>query len=495
MEPQLIWGNVKISLNDLPEEAWDYIVGGDEGQSDLRKYYKAVAWLNRGVKIRANHLTRVPFSIYKGETEIDTSEDWQNKLQFTKDLKRLLWITEAGLTLSGKCYWRISRGAFGGRGIPMELHNMMASTITPIYNTEGRDESLPFGALLYFERDIGQGGIQHLDVDDVVYFWAPDDSVEIGPPQDYPALASLQAAGVLHAVANFANMFFERGAIKVTLLTTKGHVVEAERSRLKTWWNRIRGNAWASEVMNADQVEAVPIGEGLESLDNTELTKEQREDIATALGVPHSMLFSNAANYATSVQDKQNFYEDTIIPECELIQEVVNEQLLGDLGYRLVFDPQAMAIFQEDEEQRAQAFANYIAAGIKPSIIGEMLGLDLPDGVEYSELDEKYERSLEMGDMLAEQGGFGGREDEEEDDEDEEEMNQPRNMMEIDLDKWHRRSLNRIKSGKAVCDRPFESEHIPAVILGAIEGALQAAQTAEDIDAVFSDPWIKAGYP
>jgi hypothetical protein len=279
-------------------------------------------------------------------------------------------------------------------------------------------------------------------------------------------------------VGDFATMFFERGAIKVTLLTTKGMVVEAERNRLKLWWDRIRGNAWATEIVNADAVEAVPVGEGLESLDNKEFTKEQREDISTALGVPHSMLFSNAANYATSQQDKLNFYEDTIIPECSLIAGIMNEQLLEPLGYRLAFDPQELAIFQEDEEQRSSAFYNYVASGIRPSIAGEVLGIELPDGVDYAALDEKYEKSLEMQDQLT-QAQPGDASD------DITQGNNPRQqeekgLVQIDLEKWERKALKRIQKGfDPSCT--FESEYIPLITVAAIEGALESTTNKPEL--------------
>lgn len=280
--------------------------------------------------------------------------------------------------MNGREYQFVERRALSGRGVASGLRHMVASSITPTIGEDG---------VQGFIRSIN-GRREMLQTEQVLYFWYPDDSVEIGEPHDWPALAALCAAGVLYSVSNFAGSFFDKGAIKVTLLTTKGNVVEAERSRLKAWWDRIRGKAWAAEIVNADAVEPVIIGEGLESLSNTELTKEQREDVATALGVPHSMLFSNAATYATSVQDKQNFYEDTIIPEANFIAGAFNEQLLEPLGYRIMFDPQELAIFQEDEEQRSTSFMHYVTAGLRPSIAGEMLGLALPDGVDYSALDK-----------------------------------------------------------------------------------------------------------
>lgn len=483
-------GNVKIKIDDLPDEAWEFIVGGDGGAPDLRKYFKSVAWLNRGVKLRKNHVAAMPFKIYKGDTIYDESGDYQNKVMFLPNIKGFLGMVEQGLTMNGREYQFIQRTAMLGRGVASGLRHMVASSVTPKYN-DRIDEGV-YGELVGFKRKT-KAGVEELDLNQVLYFWYQDDSVEIGPPTDWPALAALQAAGVLHAVNDFATMFFERGAIKVTLLTTKGNVVPATREALKTWWNRIRGNSWAAEIVNADQVEVVPVGEGLESLANTELTKDQREDIATALGVPHSMLFSNAANYATSQQDKMNFYEDTIIPECTFIEGVVNEQLFEPLGLRLAFDPQELAIFQEDEEQRSSAFFNYVASTIRPSIAGEVLGMEMPEGIEYSALDEKWEIDLKLAEKMAtapdkESTYTAGNAIAEGTN-----PRQPEKGLSIDLEKWERKALKRIQRGNdPACG--FDSEYIPAIMLGAIEGALETTTNNPAlVKAVFADVWM--GYP
>ena len=84
-----LWGNManilydghkKTSINNLPEEAWEYLRG--EGQDDgLKKLQKSVPWLYRGMNIRAQSVASVPFALYKGETEYDVSDDWQNKIE------------------------------------------------------------------------------------------------------------------------------------------------------------------------------------------------------------------------------------------------------------------------------------------------------------------------------------------------------------------------------------------------------------------------------
>jgi hypothetical protein len=146
-------------------------------------------------------------------------------------------------------------------------------------------------------------------------------------------------------------------------------------------------NAWSANVAGTHEITPIVIGSGIDELSNNTLTMEKREDIATALGVPHSLVLSNAANFATAEADRLNFYETTILPEATLIAESLNRQLFHPLGLNFTFKPSEMSIYQEDEEQRAVAFKTYVDAGILPSIVAQMLGLNLPEGITPEMLD------------------------------------------------------------------------------------------------------------
>jgi SPP1 gp7 family putative phage head morphogenesis protein len=199
----------------------------------------------------------------------------------------------------------------------------------------------------------------------------------------------MSAAGVLYNVNEFAAAFFKRGAIKATILTVEGNPPQAERERLKAWWQRFFtgiNKAFAAEVVSA-AVTPVIVGEGLSELTNTELTATEREEIATALGVPHSLVMSNAANYATAEADRLTFYDMTIVPQANVIARQVNAQLFAPAGLRFEWHPQELAIYQADENERATAYATYVGAQMKPSIAAQIVGLQLPEGVEPEDLD------------------------------------------------------------------------------------------------------------
>ena len=62
-----------------------------------------------------------------------------------------------------------------------------------------------------------------------------------------------------------------------------------------------------------------------------------------------------------------------------------------------------------------------------------------------------------------------------------------------ELKRWERKVLKRVKEGKRATVG-FVCEAIPASLAGAIEGALEAAETAEDVKRVFDGArW--EGYP
>jgi hypothetical protein len=190
-------------------------------------------------------------------------------------------------------------------------------------------------------------------------------------------------------MAEFKSAYFARGAIKATVLTIDGNPADAEMKKLEAWWKRFFAGvsqAWQTAAVRAG-VTPVVVGEGLESLSNSELTNESRQSIATALGVPHSIVAADSANFATAQQDELNFLNNCIIPESRLIERTLNRQMFQPVGLRFQFQPDRLSAMQEDEEQRANAYSLYVNAKIKPSIAAQLVGLGLPDGITYEMLD------------------------------------------------------------------------------------------------------------
>ena len=374
-QAKLFDGMKSTRLEDLPDEAWRIITGDGKSNDKTSQLYGAVAWLYRCVDIRAAAVSSMPFDIVRGETVVMSSDEGApEQMRWLGDLPYLLYRTDAALALSGQAYWFHERNLLR----TLDARWLKPGTVKPVIDAER--------GLTGFTRRI-DGHDRPLDIQDVVYFWLPDPYIEIGPPEHTPGQAALAAAGVLNAMTEFVTGYFERGMIKATLLKYTQPIAPTEAERVREWWRRVATgikNAFSTEVIRGD-FEPLIIGDGLSELQNTALTAEQRESVCTALGVPQSKVTANAANYATANADALAFIQDTIVPECRLIAAAINDQLLSATGLRLVFRPESLTIMQEDEERRAGSLKMLVDAGMSLEMALEILGYDLPEGIELRE--------------------------------------------------------------------------------------------------------------
>ena len=362
-----------IPLQALPESAWQFLTGGPSESLDGLDFspldlFARVPWLYRAVDLRAKAVSSVPYALYKGKSKTDLvdSPAYESILH---GMKQRLYLTEAALCLYGKSYWVTDTNRWGLNITPRWI---VPTTMTEEYNDDG---------LKGFIRTL-KNQEYRLDPGQVVYFWLPSLTTELGPGVP-PAAVALHAAGVLHHLDQYVEHYFQRGAIRSTMLVVEGNPPPAERDRIKSLWRRLMGvkNAYDAEIFS-DKVKTQTIGDTARETAAVELTGQKREDVATALGVPQTLLFSNAANYATAMADRLNLYDETIIPQCDLIEEVLNDQLLKPLGLRLEFQPKRLEVYQESEVQKADALTKLTGKPIlSVNEARAMLEMDpVPDG-------------------------------------------------------------------------------------------------------------------
>jgi hypothetical protein len=427
----------------------------------------------------------MPFDIYQGEEIIDSGEDYQNAIGWLPNIYDLLYQSEGALCIHGRNF------LFKGQNLirPTNVRWLYPNSVFPKWDQ--------MAGLTHFERVIG-GSPKRLELGDIVYTRIPNFFSETDRGRS-PVEAALAAAGVILNVDLFASSFFERGAVKATLLTVEGEPQPQERSRLLAWWRRVSSGskgAWGSDVIAAS-VKPTIIGEGIKDLSNVELTKEKREDIATALGIPQSLMFSTGGvNRAISQQDDQNLYEKCVIPEARFIERSWNEQMFQPAGYRLVFAPNRLSVFQQDEEMRSGSLVNLVQAGIDLDIAVEILGYDLSEQQMEriaARLVEKAEARAVLRDRLSKGSGKPPK-DEAEEDEDEkaEGDSETPEPMKRDLQNWHRKAVRRFReTGSAAV--PFLTSNVPASLKAAIDAHLELARSEDEIGVAFADRWM--GYP
>lgn len=402
-----LFDGASIKSKDLSAwsaDEWSTVFGSYFGSQDEspRSLYSAVGWLYACVNLRSDRIASMPWALFQGEKQIVSDEDDLSKYGYMDNFTDMLELTEASLCICGYAYWFKQRNL---RNVPLALRWFAPDTVEPVYNSlvgvagfkrqlGGTSNSFPAGS----------NATITYSPEDIVYFRLPNVFSELEPGTP-PARAALADSTVLNNMNEFKGQFFARGAVKATVLAIDPNIGKSEMEKIEAWWKRMFSGvkkAWTTSAIRASSVEAVVVGEGLESLSSSELTTESRQAIATALGVPHSIVAADAANFATAQQDEINFLTNCIIPEAKLIERTLNRQMFAPIGLRFQFQPDRLSAMQEDEEQRAQSYATYVNAKIKPSIAAQLVGLNLPDGVTYEMLDEEMQLDRERADAQAE---------------------------------------------------------------------------------------------
>ncbi len=478
---QIYDGEKSTRLEDLPPEAWRAISGGSAEGGLIEKLYSSVPWLWRGVRARAAAMSKMPFVIMQGDEIIDSSLNYENNIGFWPNPPETLALIESSLVLLDRAYLHKDRDP-----LLKQIRNLRYLVPTTIEPKLDRNVGL-----IGFKRNIG-GETKTIPTDDLVWFWSADPFTEIGPSSKSPVKAAIRAAGVMFNIDTFVESFFLRGMIKASIIATPRGTKRGERDRLKGWINRVVTgvkNAWATNV-TAEDVKVIQIGEGISELANTELTKEKREDIAVALGVPQNILFSDDANFATAKQEDFRLYDQTINPQAAFIEHVMNRLLFDDLGLKLKFQPQTLEIFQEEEVQKSAALVNYEQAGI-PSWLGvEILGIDLPPETDQDALQKEIVDYMAFKSTL--RGASAGNI--------EEPITASSNGVRSIIDDWLNHALKRQKAGKKIKGTKgapaFDhAGELDKVMYKSIGAALEKADTPEKIKMVFADAKLWQHYP
>lgn len=445
--------------SDLWDSDRGWTVYGSDQDTGIDLLVKSIPWLYRAIKIRANSVQHVPFAITRNGKDYDTSADWQNKVNFMPNPRLLLRQFTRSLIISGAAY---ADKGINRADLTTRLVYLSPKTITPIID--------PQLGLTGFERTNGVSKRTY-QTKEILSIYDPDYDTEAGPSSQSDAIAALQAAGVLYYLDVFVQRYFERGAIRATVLSVDG-TSQQEAGRLKEWWNDvITGvrNAWSAFVLKGKEVTPTMIGDGIEGLQDNDLTESKRQDIATALGIPESKMWSAAANYATSKQDNIAYYEETVLPDCELIASALNDQVFRALGLSFEFRPESMTQFQEEKVSRASAYAQYISSGMLPSLAAQIVGIDLPQGIEYTDLDAVDEPEptppAETQPVVVEDIAPAQR---------------------SALDNWRKKSLHALKLGKSAnCE--FITTLFGADEINQVRGELAKAVTPDDVKRIFAD--------
>jgi HK97 family phage portal protein len=440
-------------------EATNRVVG--TGQA-----YELVPLIHRAVRLRCDALSSVPMHIYSkrgGEAVVE----WP----FATPLRDLIWRTEAGMLLSGGGFW-------------LKKTNRVRTMDVQWLNPFTVGVNWVDGEMRFTQNALATGGNGPWSAGEMVYFREFNPMNDILPGASAAGVA-MEDARLLRYITRFASIYFENGAMPVTLLGFEQTPSTEERERVEGWFRKqMTGIANAFKVLALrGRVTPTVITPPLKDLVMNELAGQARHDVAMAFGIPQTML-EDAANYATAGEHRLSFWQDTVRPRGRIYEDVINSQLLGPMGMRIEFDYEEMGVFQVDEANRAGALLNLVNAGIDTQTAMEILG--------YEVTEEQKRRVMEKqrpSPPAPPPAGGGGNANPQ--------MNADGNMTTNvvtttgqgkgaadELGQWERWAGKRIGEGKRI-ERMFETQGLRSTLAAAIQGGLEEASSLAEVRAIF----------
>lgn len=353
-----------VSLND-PE--WLNIFNL-HGHEHVAKMSPAVAWTDEGwtrrcVDVRAKAIAALPFVVHKGDM---TNVVWKAGEEAPEELAWLdlfdyLYRAEASLALVGAAY-AMKEGTFNKDGIITKADGLSwinPTSIKPCFKDGkyGPDER---GNFRYYERSANERKFQ-VPRSRVLGTFQPSPFVEQGPGSADARSANMHSQ-ILHDLAEYTSGQLRSGLVKKTVWVADKDARQPDELTVKRWQRWVRRNILGTKPTPDDPMvmqglSAQEVGSDLSDLHSDVITRDAREAIASTLGVPHSLVMSNAANYATAKSDQLSFMANTVVPQARLLAHAINQQLLMPLGYHLEFEPHKTEVMQQSELEKAQAIA------------------------------------------------------------------------------------------------------------------------------------------
>ena len=441
--------NVK-ALVGVPGWAEGFAEGqASRSASDAVGAWASVPLLYRAVNLRASSISSVPFVVFRNGEEV--------QYPLKPDLATCIYMMELGLLLTGQA-------------VGLKKYKGSILTGIQILNPTTVKWTMKHGKSIFTQQIAGKT-YGPWGADEVIAVREPSMTSDTGAGLP-PAQVALTASQLSFNMSDFASKFFEQGGMPATLISTSANPNPQELERAQSFFKRrLSGlsNAWRTLFLRGD-IKVTTLTPDLKSMSMQELNNRVALEIGAALGVPRSILESDAANYATSQSDMYSYWNMTVRPRLPLFEDAVNSQLLGGTDYSIQFVPETMEVYQADESLRAGSLLQLVQAGVPLPDAMLMLG--------YDPLENDPEPPEPEGAT-----------------EDLEGIDSEENLVDTEIQSWQRFAIRSLGKPNR---RKFVAKHIPQQQAQEIQTLLDKAETVEEVRVAFGSrmfPLDWQGYP
>ena len=340
--------------NPLTDKFYDFLTGKDtqftNTPQDYARAFKASVWTFKCVRTRGRTLAAIPLEFVDGQ-----GNPAMHPLSYALSQRntRLMYVTECDMQVYGQAFWRF--GIKQGQGWIQRLNPQTIEIVAGVAGVEG-----------YAQRIDGQL-IGEWAATDVTHFHDYDPENDLGGA--VPMSAALNAVGVTVSISAFAEYFFSNGAMPSGILVAEARMSDVDKKRVLAEWRRqFQGvdKAHGTALLDGGRITYQPITPPLKDLAMVELREEERRDICAAFDVPLSIAqAADPALYAAK-QDYANFHTLAILPELDLLLDIINTQMVPQYGVADVVvraNLNDVDALQEDRAEITQRNAQGVSAG------------------------------------------------------------------------------------------------------------------------------------
>lgn len=389
----------------------------------------------------------------------------------------LLEATAANYRLAGNAYWWLNLPS--GDAPPSELYCLPANRVRVIPGGQ-------VGVVQGYVFDAGAGQEVPLPPDEIVHFRA------YHPRNLWMGLSPLEGIArdleSEYKMAEYQLNFFGRDFAKPAgMLAFRGPVSDSELERFTDTWRREYGGtrrqmAVIRAAAGVDYIRTALQQQEMEFLESRTFNKEA---IFALLAPGLASILAVNATEANARTGKATLADHAIWPILQAIQEKITNDVLWRYGDGLVceFDDPRLAdtAAELDQIQTASRFFTIdevrarwyqeepladgrggALAGAAPAAFEEE-----PPGIE----DGKAARAIDVPPEPTAD-----------------------DLFRDEIATWRRWAIKRARAG-TLAERAFETRYIEAGLRGAIQSALEAARTPEDVHGVFAAALAWRGYP
>lgn len=200
--------------------------------------------------------------------------------------------------------------------------------------------------LMGYKYAIG-GSEQVIPREDIIH-------IKLGNPEELwfgfpPIQAALTKIASDNEATDFQKAILQNRAVPGVAVTTKSDITAEQLARLKaTWKQGFGGGNRGATAFLSEGMDVKVISLNMQELDFSTVNDAGAKRILMAFGVPQEMVGLSSETYANAAQGRLSFYQDTIEPLWNRVDDWIDVGLIPEFGTGLYskFDTSEVAAFE-----------------------------------------------------------------------------------------------------------------------------------------------------